>query len=145
MFTPAVSWILVTALGSCLSSELKVKSGDGTCSNTGKPALAPGVKVPWGDCGRVGTAGKRLEQSLTSQQSLRRLALDSPKQQAQHFKKPMGHPEAFQDVLMGRATAVRSALGGLSQRVCSQAQGMSGQQRCSSLSSSWNEKEGEPQ
>lgn len=53
MFTPAVSWILVTALGSCLSSELKVKSGDGTCSNTGKPALAPGViAAGWGQQGK---------------------------------------------------------------------------------------------
>jgi len=36
MFAQAMSWILVTIFGSCLSSELKVKSRDGTGSNTGK-------------------------------------------------------------------------------------------------------------
>ena len=55
MFAQAVSWILVTIFGSCLSSELKVKSRHGTGSNTANQRCR--LCITGSDLGRGHTGG----------------------------------------------------------------------------------------
>lgn len=64
MFAQAVSWILITVFGSCLSSELKVKSRHGTDRNTSKQRCKlciTGSNLGLGRTGLVGWAVGILE------------------------------------------------------------------------------------